>query len=180
MREEARNYLINLIPNCEQTIRIRNNRILVYYCRTKSFKDSLFIYILKDWFSLENSIKSSETILTFKNRLLSFIHPVQNNIFNIFDPIGLKFLTRLWLGFSHLNAHIFWHNYQNCMNPLSSCSLEIEDTLHYLLNCHLFNHFRIRLMNNVKSVVDNSESQSVKDKKRYTFIWWLRSRQNQK
>ena len=57
------------------------------------------------------------------------------------------------------------------MNPLSSCSLEIEDTLHYLRNCHLFNHFRIRLMNNVKSVVDNSESQSVKDKKRYTFIW---------
>ena len=95
MREEARNYLINLIPNCEQTIRIRNNYILVYYCRTKSFKDSLFIYILKDCFSLENSIKSSETILTFKNRLLSFIHPVQNNIFNIFDPIGLKFLTRL-------------------------------------------------------------------------------------
>ena len=56
------------------------------------------------------------------------------------------------------------------MNPLSSCSLEIEDTLHYLLNYHHFNHIRIRLMNNVKSVIDNSESLSKKYRKRYTFI----------
>ena len=95
MKEEAPNYLINLIPKCEQTIRTRNNRIPVCYCRTESFKHSFFPYTLKDWFSLDDSIKSSETISTFKNRLSSFIRPVQNNIFNIFDPIGLKFLTRL-------------------------------------------------------------------------------------
>ena len=80
MKEEARNYLINLIPKCEQTIRKRNNRIPVYYCRTKSFKHSFFQYTLKDWFSLDNSIRNSETIFAFKNRLLSFIHPVQNYI----------------------------------------------------------------------------------------------------
>ena len=59
---------------------------------------------------------------TFKNKLLSFIRPVQNNIFNIFDPIGLKFLTRLRLGFSHLNEHRFRHTFQDCMNTLCSCS----------------------------------------------------------
>ena len=56
------------------------------------------------------------------------------------------------------------------MNPLSSYSLAIEDTLHYLLYCHHFNHIDIDLMSNVKSVY-NFESLSDKDKKRYTFIW---------
>ena len=107
MKEEAPNYLINLIPKCEQIIRTRNNRIPIYYCRKESFKHSFFTYTLKDCFSLDNSIKNSETIATFKNRLSSFIRPVQNNIFNIFDPIGLNFLTRLRLGFSHLNEHNF-------------------------------------------------------------------------
>ena len=45
----------------------------------------------------------------------------------IFDPIGLKFLARLRLGLNHLNEHSFRHTFQDCMNPLSSCSLEIED-----------------------------------------------------
>ena len=51
------------------------------------------------------------------------------------------------------------------MNPLCSCSLELEYTLHYLLHCHYFNHIRIDLMNSVKSVYDNFESWSDKDKK---------------
>ena len=46
MKEEPPNYLINLIPKCEQTIRIRNNRIPVYYCRTTSFKHS-FLHLKK-------------------------------------------------------------------------------------------------------------------------------------
>ena len=51
------------------------------------------------------------------------------------------------------------------MNSLCSCSLQIEDTLHYLLHCHHFNHICTDLMNNVKSVIDNFESLSEKDKK---------------
>ena len=51
------------------------------------------------------------------------------------------------------------------MNTLGSCSLEIEDTLHYLLPCHHFNHIRLDLMNSVKSVYDNFESLPDKDKK---------------
>ena len=51
------------------------------------------------------------------------------------------------------------------MNTLCSCGLEIEDTLHYLLHCHHFNDIRIDLMSSVKSVYDNFESLSDKNKK---------------
>ena len=69
-------------------------------------------------------------------------------------------LTRLRLGLSHLNEHRFWHNFQDCLNPLCSCSLEIEDTSHYLLHCHHFSHHRVVLMNSVKSICDNFDSMS--------------------
>ena len=109
---------------------------------------------------LDPSIKNSESISIFKSKLLSFIRPIQSNVYNIFDPQGLKLLTRLRLGFSHLNEHRFRHNLQDCMNPLCPCSLETEDTIHYLLHCHNFTRYRTDLMNSVNSVYDNFESLS--------------------
>ena len=93
---------------------------------------------LNDWFNLDINIRNSDSISLFKRRLLSFIRPFQNSIYNIFDPKELTFVTRLRLGLSHLNAHRFRHNFQDCLNPLSSCSLKPEDMPHYLLHCHHF------------------------------------------
>ena len=165
MTEKAPNYLINLIPKCDPTIKTRNNSIPTFHCRTDCFKYSFFPSTLNDWFSLDINIRNSESISLFKSRLLSFIRPVQNNIYNIFDPEGLKFLTRLRVGLSHLNAHRFHHNFQECLNPLCSCSLEIEDTTHYLLHCRYFSNQRTDLMNSVNSVVQNFEFMSENNKK---------------
>ena len=103
--------------------------------------------------------------MVFDNRLLLFICPVQNSVFNIFGPKGLKLLTWLRLGFSHLNEHRFRHNFENSANPLCSCSLEAEDTLLYLLHFHHFNQHRLDLKNSVKSVLANFESLSDNIKK---------------
>ena len=37
-------------------------------------------------------------------------------------------------------------------------SLEIEDTVHHLLHCHLFSMYHFDLINNVKSISDDFES----------------------
>ena len=113
---------------------------------------------MNDWFQLDENIRNSKSIAIFKSRLLAFIRPVQSNVYYIFDPKGLKFLTHLRLGLSHLNEHKFRHNFQDCLNPLCSCSLEIEDTSHYLLHCQHFSNHRIDLMISVKSVIINFES----------------------
>ena len=165
MRNEAPNYLINLIPKCEHTIKTRNSHKPLYHCRIECFKCSFFPSALSDWFNLDESIRSSESISVFKKKLLSFIRPIQSNIFNIFDPIGIILLTRLRLDLSHLNEHRFRHNFQDCLNPLCSCSLEIENTLHYLLHCHHFSSNRIVLMNSVLSVFSDFESLSDNTKK---------------
>ena len=110
---------------------------------------------MNDWFNLDSTIRDSESIAIFKKRLLSFVFPIPSNVYNIFDPIVLKFLTHLRLGFSHLIEHRFRHNFQECINPLCSCSLETENTSHYLLHCHHFSQNCIDLMNSVNSVFEN-------------------------
>ena len=135
MKKEAPDYLIHLIPKCETAIRARNNNFPTYNCRTDFFNYSFFPSTLNGWFGLYINIRNSESISLFKSRLLSFIRPNQSNIFNIFDPIGLKLPTRLRLGLSHLNEHKFCHTFEDCLNPLCSCSLKIEDNTHYLLHC---------------------------------------------
>ena len=152
VKKEVPNYLINLIPKIKQTTKTRINRMPTFHCRTDCFENSFFPSTLNDWYNFDETIKNSESISIFKSRLLSFIRPLESNVYNIFDPIGLKFLTRWRLGFSHLNEHRFRHNFQDCMNPLCSCILENENTSHYLLHCHYFSQYRIGLMDSVKSI----------------------------
>ena len=100
VKEEAPNYWINLVPKIQQTATARINRMPTFHCRTDCFKNSFFSSTLNDWYKLDETIRNSESISIFKSRLLSFICPLESNACNIFDPIGLKFLTRLGLGFS--------------------------------------------------------------------------------
>ena len=73
------------------------------------------------------------SINTFKQKLLPFIRLLENSFSNIFDPEALKLLLCLRLGFSHLNEHRFWHNFQECLNALCTFSIETENTPHYFL-----------------------------------------------
>ena len=71
----------------------------------------------------------------FKKELLKFIRPETNSIYNINDTKGLKLLTRLRLGLSHLGDHKFRHNFQDCVSPLCYCGQDIEASSHFLLHC---------------------------------------------
>ena len=62
----------------------------------------------------------------------------------------MQLLTRLRLGFSHLNEHKFRHNFRDFLNPLCECKLEAETTSHFLLNCHLFQVERTTVLNDIK------------------------------
>ena len=71
---------------------------------------------------------------------------------NICNPLWLKLLTCLRLGLSHLNERRFNHNFEDCINPLRSCSFEVESTTHYFLHCHNLVNFRNTLLNKLNSI----------------------------
>ena len=83
--------------------------------------------------------------------MLNIDRPNQSSIYRIHNPVGLKLLTRLTLGLSHLNEHRF--NFQSSINPLCSCSIPIESTTHFLLHCHHFSNIRSTLLNSINEVL---------------------------
>ena len=89
---------------------------------------------------------------SFRKTLLNFIRPSENKIFSIYDQVGIKLLTRLRLGFSQLCKHKFWHNFEHTLNPLCSCSIDTETTLHLFLWSHFRNHIREILMNDLMNI----------------------------
>ena len=49
-------------------------------------------------------------------------------IFSIYDPLGVKLLTRLRLQLSHLNEHKFRHGFDDTINAMCACGSEAETT----------------------------------------------------
>ena len=72
-----------------------------------------------------------------------------NSTYNCFNNNGIKHLTRLHLGLSHLRDHKFKHGFLDSLNPICSCSFDIETTCHFLLLCPNFVNERSLLLNNV-------------------------------
>ena len=84
--------------------------------------------------------------------MLNQIRPKCNEAYEVHNSTGLKLLTRLRLGLSHLNNHKFNHNFRDCINPLCSCCLSLENSVHFFLHCHHFSLQRQTLMRNIKSI----------------------------
>ena len=127
-------YLYDLIPPVQRS---SPNKGCIYqpFCQTVSFKNSFLLYAIKEWNKLGSGIRNAETYAFFRKILLNFIRPTGNSTYKMYDPLAIKLLTRLTLGFSHLSEDKFRHNFAESLNPLYSCSLEAESTL--LLRCQI-------------------------------------------
>ena len=73
-------------------------------------------------------------------------------LFIVYDPLGVKLLTRLRLQFSHLNKHKFRHGFGDTVRTMCGCNAEIEDTEHFLLRCHFYSTQRFDFFNNINKV----------------------------
>ena len=61
------------------------------------------------------------------------------------------FEIRLCLDFSYMREHNFKHNFQDTLNPLWGCSLEIESTEYFFLCCQNYNHERQKQISKLDS-----------------------------
>ena len=149
-------YLFNNIPTVRSTYRTRNfDNIPQFNVRHTFFRSSDFPFIISEWNNLSKSKRNSENFSIFKKNILKFIRPSPNSIFNYHNPEGIKLLTRLRLGLSHLPDHKFKHSLQDLVNPIYNCGTNVETTTHCLLYCPLFPDERLILINNIRTIGNN-------------------------
>ena len=66
------------------------------------FKNSFFPSTVIEWNKIYKNIRKSESLNIFKKSNLEFIRPFQNRVYNCHNPKGIKLLTRLRVGLSHV------------------------------------------------------------------------------
>ena len=159
--DKSLSYLFNLIPNFN---RVHNTRLSYNIPTIKVkhdyFKNSFFPSAISGWNKLDLNSRNSASLNAFKKKLLNFIRPCVNSIFDIHNPLGMKLLTRLRLGLSPLHEHKFRQCFQDTLNPLCECAKDIESTMHFFLYCTNFLIRRQTLFQKIRNIGNNVLSQS--------------------
>ena len=75
--------------------------------------------------------------------------------FECHNPKGIKLLSRIRLGLSHLREPKFKHSFQDTLNPICICGKDIETPCHYLLACPNYDVERSTLLNNLRQIAPN-------------------------
>ena len=129
------------------------NKIPAINVKHDFFKNTFFPSTIMEWNKLDWEIKNFESNMTFKKRILSFIRSSANSTFNCHNPRGIKLLSRLRLGLSHLRKHKFKHSFQDSPNSFCSCGKgEVEISSHYLLHCSNYLEERLALLNTIRYI----------------------------
>ena len=116
-------YLFNLIPKSTHGCQKRFScKIPTYECRTDTFMHFFFPWIFATWNQIHPETWNA-SVGVFMKHLLYEIRPVPHAVYNTYNYNGLKLVTWLRLGLSHLNEHRFDHIFENFIDPLCTCRL---------------------------------------------------------
>ena len=157
-------YFYNLIPaKTPGNYPLQNiKKIPTIKVKHRFVEYSFFSVTITEWNDLDCSLRYAPSINVFKKNILKFIRLGPNKVFNIYNPYGLKLLTRLRLGLSHLRGHKFNHNFSDCLDEICMCGKDIESTNHFLLQCSLFLNQRQVLMDKIRDIdsliIDQNEN----------------------
>ena len=107
------------------------------HVRTQRFGNTFFPYCIREWNELHVSIRTATTHSQFKNELIKCIRPPKRSTFKIDDILGIKLITRIRLGFSHLREHKHRHNFLSVQFALVGLNLKQLNISSYAANASL-------------------------------------------
>ena len=144
-------YLFHLIPVRHSSHTSRNVHSTLFLS-VKQFFQKLFPSTISECNKLDPAIRNSESLSIVRKNGLHFIRPAPNSIYNCHNPRGVKLITRLRFGLSHLREHKVKHNFQDSINLSCNCGHDIESTTHYLFHCPLFVNERTTFFSTLSSL----------------------------
>ena len=133
--------------------------------RTKAFSKTFFPYCFDEWNNLNPEIRNAKSIYKFIKSIIN--EKLENSLYNVHDPIGVKLLSRLRLQFTNLNEHKFRHGFNDTVNPMCPCGTDVETTEHFLLRCHCLSTQRFELFDHLYRLDPSFSKLNAKEKVAY-------------
>ena len=90
------NYLYNLTPKCNHSYNTQQlDKVECFYCRTNICRNSFFTSVIDEWNKLKPEISNVDWFIKFIKLILNLDNgcPQFNPIYDIFNPMGLKYLV---------------------------------------------------------------------------------------
>ena len=155
-RNQSPEYVFNIIPTSARPYNTRNaNNFFQFKVKHNFFQNSFFLSVVIEWNKVDQNIRNTENLFLIEKKLLKFIRPSGNNVSRCHNPRGIKLLTRLRLGLSHLRKHKFEHGFIDSLNPICSYGQNIETSNHFLLQCSNYSNERLTFLNILRNMDSN-------------------------
>ena len=71
--------MLHRYPDCFQTL----------CCRTALFQNLFLPFTITEWSKLDSDIKNIDFYVMFRKKLLTFVRPIENDTYGIYDPLGV-------------------------------------------------------------------------------------------
>ena len=81
------------------------------------------------------------------------IRPERKSTFNVYDPIGLRYIFQLRLSLSPLRDHKYHYGFIDTPSNKCMCNQGVEDTKHFLFYCPLYVIQRTTLQTNISIIL---------------------------
>ena len=133
-------------------------------CKSKNYSNSLYPDSIRCWNKIGPVLRNSPNLKSFKLGILALVRPPPKRIFDIHDPIGLKWLCQLRVGLSTLYAHKKNHNSSDTLCDKCDVCKSTENLEHFFLNCIRFTKTRRTLLNSVLTLNVNFNQLNPKNK----------------
>ena len=132
-------------PNSNIWVRLSHN--LWSILLNNFFRNFFFPWTIIEWNKLDVSLRKCDGFSIFKKEILKLIQP--KSFHNWHNLIGIKCITRIRLGLSHLQGYKFKHSLQDSINPICNFGNDVESVILFFLHCPLYSDERCTLLNSL-------------------------------
>ena len=108
---------------------------------------------ISSWNYITTNFQGNITKNSIKSHILKTIRPFSKSVYNIHDPIGIRYLFQLTTGLSPLRSHKYRHNFLDTPTDNCICNQGIENTSHFLFECLQFAIPRIDLAVDITNIL---------------------------
>ena len=85
---------------------------------------------------------------------MEFFNIDPNPVYGINNPIGLKLLSRLRVGLSHLRSHKYQHRFDDTLSDTCTCFTNKSETVdHFLFHCPKYALLRSELFEKLRKII---------------------------